>query len=411
MVNVSIRMKKIDAFAPNRKYDPKQPFNALPLLPPAGDVETKPVLKACVRAGALLAELRTAGLLIPDQAVLINTIPLLEAKDSSEIENIVTTHDELFREASLSEAESDAATKEALRYRGAVYAGVASLQRQPLTTTTAVDICRTIKAPHMDIRNTPGTALMNTYTGEVIYTPPEGPDLIRDLMANWEQFINLPSDLDPLVRMAIQHYQFEAIHPFTDGNGRTGRIINILSLIQDGLLTQPTLYLSRHILRTRGEYYRLLGGVTARGEWEPWVLYMLTAVAETTAWTTNKIRSIRDLMAHTSMHVARAQQIPIHSRPLIDAIFAQPYCRIAHLTERGIAKRQTASVYLKELVRLGVLQEKKFGRDKLFVNRRYIDLLASDGHDFEPYFKIGPAEAASLPGLRGFYEESGSGYE
>ena len=392
------------------RNNPKVPYDQLPLLPPPGDLETKSVLKACVRARALLAELRTAGLLIPDQSVLINTIPLLEAKDSSEIENIVTTHDDLFREASLGEAQDDPASKEALRYRSALYAGVASLKRQPLTTTTAIDICRAIKAPHIDVRSTPGTALINTYTGEVIYTPPQGPDHIRDLMHNWETFINEPSDLDPLVRMAIQHYQFEAIHPFSDGNGRTGRIINILSLIQDGLLNQPTLYLSRHILRTRGDYYRLLGGVTAHGHWESWILYVLEAVEQTSTWTTNKIRSIRDLMAHTSAHVTRSQAMPIHSRALIDAIFAQPYCRIAHLTERGIAKRQTASVYLKELVRLGVLQEKKFGRDKLFVNRRYIDLLANDGHTFEPYFPMGFEDTASLPGLHGFYEESEGGH-
>jgi Fic family protein len=387
------------------RNDPRRPYDHLPLLPPPGDLETKTVLKACVRARALLAELRTAGQLIPDEKVLINTIPLLEAKDSSEIENVVTTHDDLFRQAVLDEGEADAATKEALRYRTALYAGVAALQRQPLTTRTAVDICCAIKAVDMNVRATPGTTLMNTYTGEVVYTPPQGAERIRDLMANWERFINEPSDLDPLVRMAIQHYQFEAIHPFTDGNGRTGRILNVLTLIQDGLLTQPTLYLSRHILRTRGEYYRLLGGITATGDWEPWLLYMLTAVEQTTGWTMQKIRSIRDLMVHTSIYVARSQNLPLHSRSLIDVIFAQPYCRIGHLVERGIAKRQTASVYLQELVRLGVLQERKYGRDKLFVHRRYIDLLASDAHDFERYFDTYDGAPSSPPGLYGFNEE------
>ena len=401
-VYVSIMTPKIDMLRP--AVDPLRPFDGLPPVPPLIDVESKVVLKACVRARSILAELRTAGLLIPDQSVLINTIPLLEAKDSSEIENIVTTHDDLFREASLDETATPA-TKEALRYRSALYAGVAMLQLRPLTTRTAVEICRRIKGCEMDIRATPGTALVNSYTGEVVYTPPQGSARIRDLMANWERFVNEPSDLDPLVRMAIQHYQFEAIHPFTDGNGRTGRVLNILSLIQDGLLNQPILYLSRHILRTRGEYYRLLGGVTTTGAWEPWLLYMLTAVEVTASWARDKIRSIRDLMAHTSDYVARAQRHEVHSRALIDAIFAQPYCRIEHLVERGIAKRQTASVYLKELARLGVLQERKYGRDKVFINRRYIDLLAADTHEFEPYFQLGPVESAALPGLRGFYEE------
>lgn len=387
------------------RNDPKQPYNGLPLLPPPGDLESKLVLKACVRARALLAELRIAGQLIPDETVLINTIPLLEAKDSSEIENIVTTHDDLFRQATLTETGADPATKEAMRYRGALYAGFSSLQVHPLTTRTAVDICRSVKGIDIDIRAISGTTLTNTYTGETIYTPPDNNDRIRGLMANWERFINAPTDLDPLVRMAIQHYQFEAIHPFTDGNGRTGRIINILSLVQDGLLTQPTLYLSRHLLRTRADYYRLLGRVTSHGElsdWEAWIMYMLTAVEVTAAWTAAKIRSIRSLMVHTSDHVARAQQMPIHSRSLIEAIFAQPYCRIPVLVERGIAKRQTASVYLKELSRLGVLEERKYGRDKVFVNRRYLDLLASDGHDFMPYFV---ADADYRPGQYGFRED------
>ena len=248
----------------------------------------------------------------------------------------------------------------------------------------AVEICRTITGIELDIRATPGTSLRNHITGDVIYTPPEGQALLREFLANWERFVNEPGDLDPIVQMAVQHYQFEAIHPFPDGNGRTGRILNILVLNQAGLLELPTLYLSRAILRSRADYYKLLLNVTASGEWEPWILYMVHAVEETSRWTTMKIRAIQDLMNHTMTYV-RTRAPKIFSRDLIDVVFAQPYARIANLTERGIAKRQTGSTYLKELARLGVLEEHKVGRDKIFVHRKYLSLLSSDGHEFEPY--------------------------
>ncbi|MEQ1710454.1 MAG: Fic family protein [Hyphomicrobium sp.] len=364
--------------------DPKVAYNELPGLPPPLDVETKAVLKRCVGARAAIAELRRAGELIPDQAVLINTIPLLEAKDSSEIENIVTTNDALFREASQGEDSGDVAAKEALRYRSALYNGYESLKDRPLTTRTAIDICSEIKGMAMDVRRTPGTQLKNTFTGEVIYTPPEGADRLRDLLGNWERFANAEDDIDPLVRMAVLHYQFEAIHPFLDGNGRTGRILNVLVLIQAGLLDIPTLYLSRHIVRTKGDYYRLLQGVTLRGEWEPWIIYVLTAVEATATWTNQRIRAIRDLMEHTAAHV-RANNPAIYSRELIETIFAMPYTRIAHLVDRDIVKRVSASRHLKQLVDSGVLVEEKRGRDKVFIHRKYMDLLGRDDHAFEPY--------------------------
>lgn len=374
--------------------DPGRPYNDLPPLPPGTEVETRAVLKACVRPRAALAELRTAGRLIPDETVLINTIPLLEAKGSSEIENIVTTNDALFLQASLDEPEADPSTKEALRYRTALFHGFLTLKEHPITTRTAVDTCRTIKGVSLDIRTTPGTTLKNRHTNETIYTPPEGEPLLRKLMQNWEQFINEPSDLDPIVRMAIQHYQFESIHPFQDGNGRTGRVLNILCLVQDGLLDQPTLYLSRHILRTRGDYYRLLERVTTHQEWEPWVLYMLTAVGTTAEWTNNKIRAIRALMDDTA-ELVRQGAPKIYSRELIDVIFTQAYCRIGHLVDRGIAKRQSASSYLKQLVTLGILKEEKAGRDKVFLHQKYFDLLSSDEHDFAPYPKLASTQATT----------------
>jgi Fic family protein len=364
--------------------DRSRPYNDLPLLPPKAELETRDVLKKCVTARTALAELRIAGQLIPDQAVLINAIPLLEAKDSSEIENVVTTNDALFREASLGNDEGDPAAKEAVRYRTALYEGFQHLKERPLTARTALDICRTIKGIDLDLRATPGTALRNSHTGEVIYTPPEGKARLRDLLGNWEAFVNADDDLDPVVRMAVQHYQFEAIHPFPDGNGRTGRILNILTLVQQGLLDLPTLYLSRHILRSRGDYYRLLDGVTAQGDWQPWILYMLDAAEQTAGWTNLKIRAIRALIDHTGEHV-RDRAPKIYSRELIELIFTQAYCRIANVVERGIAKRQAASTYLKALADIGILEEEKVGRDKVFIHRKYMKLLAADDHAFDPY--------------------------
>lgn len=365
-------------------FDPSRPYNDLTFLPPRVEIETKDVLKRCVGARTALAELRIAGHLIPDQSVLINAIPLLEARDSSEIENIVTTNDALFREASLHDDGGDPAAKEALRYRTALYHGFDALKERPLSSRAAIEICRLVKGVDLDVRATPGTTLRNSHTGGVIYTPPEGQDHLRKLLGNWETFLNEPTDIDPVVKMAVLHYQFEAIHPFPDGNGRTGRILNILCLIQDGLLDLPTLYLSRHILRHRGDYYRLLEEVTSKEAWTPWILYMLEAVEKTAGWTNQKIRAIRALMDATTEHVRNGAP-KIYSRELIELIFTQAYCRIGNLVERGIAKRQAASTYLKALADLGVLIEEKVGRDKVFLHRKYLDLLASDEHTFPPY--------------------------
>lgn len=365
-------------------YNPAAPYNDLPELPPPVELETKAILKACVRSRTAVAELKLAGRLIPDQSVLLNTIPLLEAKDSSEIENIVTTNDALFREASHIEDVGDPSAKEALRYRSAIYAGVESLQARPLSVRTAIEVCSRIKGVDLNVRKTPGTTLRSSQTGEVIYTPPQGVDRLNVLLANWETFANTADDLDPLVRMAVLHYQFEAIHPFPDGNGRTGRILNILSLIQAGLLDIPTLYLSRHIVRSKAEYYSLLQGVTADGAWEPWIHYMLTAVEHTASWTNDRIRAIRDLLDHTTEYVRDAAP-NVYSHELVQTIFALPYTRIGNLVERDVAKRVSASRYLKQLVEIGVLVEEKYGRDKVFVHRKYMELLGSDEHTFEPY--------------------------
>lgn len=369
--------------AADMPWHPEKPYNDLPALPPARELETKTVLKRCITARAALAGLKQAAELIPNQAVLINLISLLEAKDSSEIENIVTTTDKLFQHAH-GDGQADAATKEALRYRSAVHRGYLHLAERPLCTATAVEICRTIKGVDMDVRRTPGTQLANDRTGEIIYTPPEGEQRLRDLLANWERFLHNATDIDPLVRMAVCHYQFEAIHPFADGNGRTGRVINILYLIQEDLLTLPILYLSRHIIAHKADYYRLLLDVTREGGWEPWLLYMLEAVEETSRWTTAKIAAIRALAEHTTTFV-RERASKIYSRELVDVIFEQPYCRIANLVEKDIAQRQAASRYLKDLVDLGVLREIKVGKEKLFIHPKLMQLLTRDSNDFTLY--------------------------
>ncbi len=361
-----------------------KPWNQLPPLPPAAELETKAVLKQCITARAALAELKQAAELIPNQTMLINTLPLLEAKDSSEIENIVTTADQLFQYAQGGDNLANAATKEALRYRTALYLGYQSLAARPLCTATAVDVCRTIKAADLDIRRTPGTQLINDRTGEVIYTPPEGEACLRDLLANWERFLHNQTELDPLVRMAVGHYQFEAIHPFADGNGRTGRVLNILYLIQAELLTLPILYLSRHIIAHKADYYRLLLDTTRTGNLEPWIIFMLQAVEETAKWTTAKIAAIRTLVEHTTAHV-RERLPKIYTRELVDVIFEQPYCRIGNLVEKDIAQRQSASRYLKELTAIGVLREVQAGKEKLFIHPKLMQLLGDDHNAFTPY--------------------------
>jgi len=357
----------------------EQPYNDLPELPPALELETRPVLKQCVLARAALAALKQAAALIPNQQMLINTIPLLEAKDSSEIENIVTTADRLFQFAQADNGGADAATKEALRYRTALYAGFQSLAQRPLCTATAVEICRTIKAVDLDVRRVPGIQLTNAATGQTVYTPPEGEGRLRNLLANWERFIHEQRDLDPLVRMAAGHYQFEAIHPFSDGNGRTGRVLNILFLIQEDLLSLPILYLSRYVIAHKADYYRLLLEVTRQQAWEPWLLFMLRAVEETANWTTAKIMAIRELSDSTAAHV-RDRLPKVYSRELVDVIFEQPYCRIANLVDKRIAQRQAAARYLKSLADIGVLHARQVGKEKLFVHPRLMQLLADDSN-------------------------------
>lgn len=354
-------------------WSPEVPFNDLPPLPPERiDLEPKVVLKATVEARTALATLAQAGRLLPNPNILIHAVPLLEAQASSEIENIVTTADELFKH--VESGGGDHATKEALRYRNALFAGVDAIRSRPITAATAVRVCSELHGREMDVRAVPGTRIANPTTREIVYAPPEGASVIRDKLSAWERFVHAEDDLDPLVRMAVAHYQFEAIHPFHDGNGRTGRVLNILMLIEAGLLDEPILYLSRAIIARKNDYYRLLREVTAEEAWVDWILYMLDVVRESATSTTRKIGAIRRCQDDIAER-ARAATPGGRDAQFLDVLFEQPYCRISTVSERCDVSRQTASTWLHALVGAGLLSDVKVGRELLFVNHEFLDVL------------------------------------
>ena len=356
-------------------FDPKQPYNNLPLLPPACELETRAVLKKCVAANRALAELKGAGDLIPNQAILINAIPLQEAKLSSEIENIVTTQDALFQAAIDEGRNTDLATKEVLRYRTALRHGSEALQREPLRLELLKELCGILRDERVTFRTDNNVYVGNPTSRSITYTPPTGGTVVLEKLRNLEEFLLAEDELDPLVRMAVTHYQFEAIHPFTDGNGRTGRILNILFLLHTGLLRIPVLYLSRHLIQNKLEYYRLLRGVTERAQWEDWLLFMLAAVEETAEWTTGRIVAIRDLFDQTLARCRAKLPSKVYSKELVELVFTQPSCKIQFLVEAGIAKRQTASEYLRELEKIEVLTAEKQGREILYKNPALLAVL------------------------------------
>lgn len=358
-------------------FDPHKPYNDLPLIPPSADLETKPVLKKAVSAGRALAELKGLGQTIPNQTMLVNSLTLQEAKDSSEIENIVTTNDALFKAFTIKSNKVDPATKEVLRYREALWKGYEKLKKSNiLTTNMFIEIVQTIKQNTAGVRVTPGTVISNTLTGEIIYTPPEGEKIIRDKLKNLEDYINSENSIDPLIKLAVIHYQFEAIHPFTDGNGRTGRIINILYLVLQDLLEYPVLYHSKSIIERKSEYYKLLQAVTKENQWEPWILYILEVIEETASFSRKQILDIRDLMAETIEKAKRELPNSVYSKELIELLFRQPYCKIRFLIEENIASRNIASKYLSELTKIGILRKEKSGTEVIYLNIELYDLLS-----------------------------------
>jgi Fic family protein len=357
-------------------FDSNIPYNDLPPLPPSVDIETKAILKKAIHANKALAGLKGICSIIPNPSILVSSIILQEAKDSSMIENIITTNDQLY-EAYAEETKShDTHTKEVLRYREALWEGFNSLQEKKLLTTNLfISVYQVIKATSAGIRKTPGTRIA-TSVGKTLYTPPEGEAIIRDKLKNLEDFIHTDKDdIDPLIKMALIHYQFEAIHPFTDGNGRTGRIINILYLILKGLLDLPILYLSKYIIENKDRYYQLLQHVTAKNEWETWIEYVLEGIETTATFTKEKILRIRKLLDATINEAKDQLPKRVYSKELIELLFAQPYCRVKHLVDADIAKRQTAAEYLKELEKIGVLKSKKVGTSRLYLNIKLYELL------------------------------------
>ncbi len=350
----------------------------LPFLPPPIDVETKPVLRKLAEAHRHLAELKGVAATIPNENILINTLALQEAKDSSEIENIVTTHDDLFK-AQLADESANPSAKEVSRYVEALRIGFESVRNSHLITLNQIlRIQGTLEQNDAGFRKLPGTALRNRATGELVYTPPQDSARIFALMGDLESFMNEPTRLeaDPLVKMALIHYQFESIHPFYDGNGRTGRILNILYLVANGLLNLPILYLSRYIIQHKPDYYRLLQSVRTRGAWEEWVLFMLEGVAQTARQTVGLVAAIRETMLDCK-HRIRSQFPRIYSQDLLNNLFRHPYTKIAILQNELGVSRLTATRYLDRLAAAGFLDKRRLGRSNYYINQPLVKLFLS----------------------------------
>ena len=355
--------------------------NNIPLLPLSVELETKSVLKKLAKAHQALAELKGVTGIIPNQSILINTLSLQEAKESSAIENIITTNDDLYKSDVKANQFSSLEAKEVYNYAAALHNGYEKVKKTGLLTNNHIlEIQLTLIANNAGFRKLPGTELKNERTKEVIYIPPQDEIEIRSLMINLEKFINddTLSDLDPLVKMAIIHHQFESIHPFYDGNGRTGRIINILYLVKYGLLDMPVLYLSRYINQKKGDYYRLLQAVHTHQTWEDWVLYMLEGIEQTSRQTTHLIQKMSKLMQHHK-HKMRNKLPKIYSQDLLNNLFRHPYTKIDFVMQELQVHRNTATRYLEELVGIGLLTKHKIAKDNFYLNTDLFDLLRNSG--------------------------------
>lgn len=350
-------------------------YNLSP-LPPDAELETRAVLRKLASAHRYLAELKGKVATIPNESILINTLTLQEAKDSSEIENIVTTHDELYKNTLFLDYARNPAAKEVNAYADALRTGFGQVQGDRLITINRIlEIHKVLEQNDAGIRRLPGTELKNDQTAEVVYVPPQDYQDILDLLSNLEQFINDDAmlDADPLVKMAVIHHQFETIHPFYDGNGRAGRILNILYLVAQGLLDIPVLYLSRYIIQTKGDYYRLLQSVREEQDWEPWLLYMLHGVEVTSRETIALIGEIKYLMQDYK-HRIRSDLPKIYSQDLLNNLFRHPYTKIEYLQHDLGVSRLTATKYLEKLTEAGFIQKHKMGRYNYYVNQPLFQL-------------------------------------
>lgn len=358
-------------------YQADKPYNDLPLLPPIADLETTPILKKTIVASRALSELKGAITNLPNPTLFIDTIQLQEAQASSAIENIITTQDELFKHTIADKKVDNPAIKEVLYYKEALWYGLTSLEKRPLLTTNLfIELVQIIKKTSAGIRNAPGTKLANPLTAKVIYTPPEGVSVILDKLKNLEDFIHSIDDIDPLIKMAIIHYQFEAIHPFFDGNGRTGRIILLLYLKLAGLLDYPALFLSRYIMENKSNYYKKLRAVTEQHDWEAWIMYMLDMIEVTAKKDSKRIAEIEQLMNLMGKEIQTA--IPkIYSKDLVELLFRLPYTKRQHLEEAGLGTLKTVGNYLIQLEEAGFLQSEQVGKEKLYLNYRLMEVLKS----------------------------------
>ena len=341
------------------------------------DLETKGIMKKTAAARSALAEMKGAALSIPNESILISTLSLQEAKDSSAIENIITTHDELYQGDYLKKEFKSIASKEVHNYAEALRWGFETVRQQGiLTNNHIIQMQATLEENDTGFRKVPGTELKNEQTGEIVYTPPQTHDEVVALMSNLEQFINdnSLSDWDPLVKMAIIHHQFESIHPFYDGNGRTGRIINILYLVKEGLLNLPLLYLSRYINQNKADYYRLLQKVRNDNAWEEWVLYILDGVEQTSLQTIKVIEGIKKLMQSYKDRM-RSELPKIYSQDLLNNLFRHPYTKIDFVMEETGVSRKTAAKYLDELDKLGIVSKQKIWKDNYYINTDLFNLL------------------------------------
>ncbi|MFT7645166.1 MAG: Fic family protein [Candidatus Paceibacteria bacterium] len=351
------------------------PYNDLPLLPPKVEVESKNILKKAITANKALAGMASLCKQLPNESVLYNSLFLKEAKDSSAIENIITTNDDIYQSFTADQKITNQNTREVMFYLDALWVGMDEMKNTGvLTERTFVHIVNTIRENTEGIRRNPGTRIANQSTGEIVYSPPEGRDVISAKLKNIEEYINTDDGVDFLIKMSIMHYQFEAIHPFADGNGRTGRILNVLYLVNNGLVDHPMLFLSKYIIDNKDDYYTKLRLVTENGEWESWIIYMLEGIEETSNFTSRKINDIVRAMKDMK-NIIRKEEPKMYSKDLLEVLFKQPYCKTKFLEEAGIAKRETAAKYLNRLEELDILKSKKVGKEKLYVNKVFYEIL------------------------------------
>lgn len=355
-------------------FNKYQPYNDLPLLPPQAELETKEILTKTIRASRALAQLNGAIRNLPNPSLFLDTLHLQEAKASSEIENIITTNDDLYQAVVADKKFDNPATKEVISYKEAIWLGFSRLEQRPfISTNLCIELVQCIKQNTAGIRTTPGTTLSNRQ-GEVIYTPPSGEQVIREKMANLEIFINENDSIDPLIKMAISHYQFEAIHPFSDGNGRTGRILLLLQLKLEKLLDVPALFLSEYIIEHKDMYYEGLRSVTENNDWSTFIRYMLDMVETTAIKGLERLESIVQLIDTTGQEIK--EKLPkVYSKDLVEVIFKLPYTKRQNLINADLGTPKTVGNYLIALEEAGFLKSIKVGKEKLYLNLPLMNIL------------------------------------